>query len=86
MSEHPSSFRITTLAGKTATIRTCLHSGCLSPDQLTWSPNNQRLAFVAGLGSVPSVWVIGRDGKGLHRVSRGGLCCLAWVRNASLSG
>jgi Tol biopolymer transport system component len=88
VSDHASSFRITTLAGKTTTIRTCVvaGSGCLSPSELTWSPNGRRLAFVTRFGTSPSVWVIGRDGDGLHRVSRGGLCCLAWVRNPSLSG
>jgi len=85
-SDHPSSFRITTLAGKTTTIRTCVGQGCLTPYELTWSPNGKWLAFVSRNGTTPSVWVIGRDGKGLHRVSRGGLCCLAWVRNTSLSG
>ena len=87
-SDHPSSFRITTLAGKTTTIRTCVvaGSGCLSPYELTWSPNGKQLAFVSRKGTTPSIWVIGRDGGGLHRVSRGGVCCLAWVRNDSLSG
>jgi Tol biopolymer transport system component len=85
-SDHPSSFRITTLAGKTTTVRTCV-SRCMSPSGLTWSPNGKRLAFVATFRTTNrSVWVIGRDGDGLHRVSRGGSCCLAWVRNASLSG
>jgi Tol biopolymer transport system component len=87
-SDRPSSFRITTLAGKTTTIRTCVvgGSGCLSPYELTWSPNGKHLAFVSRKGTTPSIWVIGRDGGGLHRVSRGGACCLAWVRNDSLSG
>jgi Tol biopolymer transport system component len=87
-SDRPSSFRITTLAGKTTTIRTCVvgGSGCLSPYELTWSPNGKHLAFVSRKGTTPSVWAIGRDGGGLHRVSRGGACCLAWVRNDSLSG
>ncbi|MDX6479725.1 MAG: TolB protein [Gaiellaceae bacterium] len=87
-SDHPSSFRISTLAGKTTTIRTCVvaGSGCLSPYQLTWSPNGERLAFVSRKGTNASIWVIGRDGDRLHRVSRGGACCLAWVRNDSLSG
>jgi Tol biopolymer transport system component len=86
VSDQPSSFRITSLAGKTTTIRTCVGSRCMSPVQLTWSPNGKQLAFVTGFRGTPSVWVIGRDGDGLQRVSRGGHCCLAWVRNASLTG
>jgi Tol biopolymer transport system component len=84
---HRASLRVTTLAGKTTTLRTCLAgSGCLFPQQLTWSPNGKQLAFMWRQRTTPSIWVIGRDGDGLHRVSRGGACCLAWVRNASLSG
>ena len=83
----PSSFRITTLAGGTTTIRTCAGSRCLAPDELAWSPSGEQLAFLAGGSpSAPDVWVIGRDGEALHRMAVGGQCCLAWVRHVSLSG
>ena len=83
-----SSFRITTLAGKTTTIHTCDRSGCLAPESLTWSPNGKQLTFLAG-GTPPQrdVWVIGRDGTEMHRVAVGvDWCCLAWVGHVSLSG
>jgi len=73
---HDSSVRLTTLAGKTTTIRTCSGSRCLHPEELAWSPNDKQLAFIAGGG----VWLIGRNGEAMHRVAAGGQCCLAWVR------
>jgi len=80
------SFRITTLAGKTETIRACSGSHCVYPGDLAWSPNGKELAFIAG-GLPPSrVWVIGRDGTGMHQITGAGDCCLAWVGNVSLSG
>ena len=81
------SFRITTLAGKTETIRTCSGSHCVYPGDLAWSPNGKELAFFAGGARPPSrVWVIGRDGTGMRRIAAAGDCCLAWVGNVSLSG
>lgn len=83
----PSSFRITTLAGTTTTIRTCAGSSCLPPSELTWSPRGKQLAFfVRGPAQRNSVWVIDRDGTGMHQVADNVECCLAWVGNVSLSG
>jgi TolB protein len=77
------SFRLSTLAGKTTTIRTCTGSRCLVPDNLAWSPNGTQLAFFAGGG----VWRIDRDGEAMHRVAVGAEWgSLAWVGHVSLSG
>jgi Tol biopolymer transport system component len=80
------SIHVTTLTGDTTTIRTCSGSRCLHVDELAWSPNGKQLAFLAGSDKQASdVWLVSRDGTGLHRVT-GGTCCLAWVRNVSLDG
>lgn len=80
--------RITTLDGKTTVLRTCGGSGCLSPTQLTWSPSGAQVAFFAGGSPTQgNIWAIGRDGKGLHRISTGAnSCCLAWVGSVPAGG
>lgn len=77
--------QVTTLTGTTSTIRTCAGSRCLTASELVWSPNGQQLAFFAGGSPLTSnVWVIDRDGRGMHRVATGGECCLAWVGEIAL--
>jgi Tol biopolymer transport system component len=82
------SFRITTLAGKTTEIRTCRGSRCVSPEQLTWSPSGEQLAFFADGSPTPSdVWVIGRGGEAMHQIAAGAdNCCLAWAEHVSMRG
>ena len=78
------SFRITTLSGKTTTVRACSGSRCLYPGEFTWSPSGMQLAFI---GPTNSVWVIGRDGTAMHRVAVGAQCCsFAWVGHVSPTG
>jgi Tol biopolymer transport system component len=77
----------TTLAGKTSTIRTCAGARCLTASELVWSPDGRQLAFFAGGSPLTSdVWVIDRNGTGMHRVARGAECCLGWVGRVSLGG
>lgn len=82
-----SSVHLTTLGGKTTAIRTCAGSRCVQPETVVWSPNGTQLAFIAGGSPQASgVWVIGRNGKAMHRVAAGGQCCLAWMRKVVRSG
>ncbi len=79
------SIRITTLAGTTKTTRTCAGIHCVFPEQLTWSPSGEQLAFLAGGGPAARVWVIGRDGEAMHWIAAGAdNCCLAWAQQVSL--
>jgi TolB protein len=77
-----SGIRLTTLAGKTSTIRTCTGSHCVDAYDFVWSPNGRKLAFLGG----DAIWVIGRNGKGMRRIARNAGCCIAWVNVSSLGG
>jgi Tol biopolymer transport system component len=85
--ENRPSFQITTLTGKTSTIRTCADATCVDPFDVVWSPNGKELAFDVNAFTPPSsVWTIGRDGSRLHEVTSGAQCCIAWVGNVPASG
>ena len=79
--------RLTTLSGRTSTLRTCSDQACVSPPGLAWSPNDRQLAFFVGRWSTGEIWTIRRNGSGLRRVSReASSCCLAWVTRSHLPG
>ena len=77
---------VTTLAGKTTTIRTCAGGHCVRADGLAWSPNGKQLAlWVGGNPPTSGAWVIGRDGTGLHRVADGSVVSRGW-QTSGLNG
>jgi len=53
--------------------------GGVSVSTLTWSPDATRLA----IGAYSQTWIVGRDGRGLHRLVRGGASNIAgWTGRA----
>jgi Tol biopolymer transport system component len=40
--------------------------------RIAWSPDARRLAIEMLFGQLPQIWVVGVDGRGLRRISRGG--------------
>ena len=50
---------------------------------VAWSPDGRRLALEAGSDESGEIWVVGIDGRGLHRVvSRGSSLLVGWTRLA----
>jgi Tol biopolymer transport system component len=82
-----SEIQLTTLSGRTSTLRPCAGSHCVSPTNPIWSPDGKRLTFSVGRDETVAVWTVRRDGSGLRRITDDAdSCCVAWIRRSGPLG
>jgi Tol biopolymer transport system component len=71
------------LARRSVTIRACAGSRCVTPADLVWSPNGLNLAFLDSTNP-SAAFVMGTNGRHMHRIAPNVDCCLAWLSGVAM--